>query len=139
MADLLLLEVSDLLLNLGERQLQVGGRRLAGALLGHHGANLGQGEAKLLALQNHGEARPVASVVDAGRTLATGRQKAAILIKPESTQRHAELTGKIADRVGLRAVRATRGSGFLSRKKLFFRIDIHCAHHFCWPGHWPGF
>ena len=71
----------------------------AGALLGQHGADLGEGEAELLALQDHGEALAVAGIVDAGGSVPAGGQEAAILVEPQGAEGDSELAGEIADRV----------------------------------------
>ena len=84
--DLLLLEMPDLDLDLVEGELEVHGRLVARALLGHHGADLGEREAELLALQDHREAVTVAGVIDAGRSVAARGQEPAILVEPQGPE-----------------------------------------------------
>jgi hypothetical protein len=99
--DLLLLQMADLIVNLVERQLQVCGRNLATALLGDHRADLGEGEAELLPLQNHREARAVTGIINARSAISPGREKTAVLVEAQRPQRDPELAGEVADRVSL--------------------------------------
>ncbi len=72
--DLLLLEVGDLVVDLVEGELQVGGRHFAAALFRDHRADLGEGEPELLALQDDGKAGAVTGIVDSSGTVAAGRE-----------------------------------------------------------------
>src|SRR5215204_5352086 len=87
---LLLLQMRDLILDLGDRQLQVRGRSLGAAILSEHGADLGQGEAELLALQDHGEAVAVTGIIDASGAFARRREESAVLVESQRSQGHAE-------------------------------------------------
>ncbi len=96
--------MADLVLDLVHRQLKLGGRPVGDPILGQHGADLGEGEAQLLALENHGQTIPVPGAVDPRRAVAAGREKPTILVKAQSPQGNTELTRQIADGVELAAL-----------------------------------
>ena len=84
--DLLLLEMADLVFDLVQGELEVQSGPVARALLGYHGADFGEREAELLALQDHREAVTVAGIVDASGSVAARGQQAPVLVKAQGAE-----------------------------------------------------
>jgi hypothetical protein len=71
-----------------------------GWLRGKQLTDLLQSESELLSRQDEGEAGAIGLPVKAGRTIATGRDQAAVFIETERTQGKAELMRNLADGEG---------------------------------------
>src|SRR5829696_8934476 len=100
--------MGDLVLDLFQAELELGGGREGLLALRQHVADLDQGEAELLAFQDDGQAGPVAGAVDPLGAGPDRRKQPAVLVEPERPQGNAELAGQVADGVGS----MVRGAGF---------------------------
>jgi hypothetical protein len=74
-----------------------------------HVLDLLQGEADAAAPQDQFQPGAVAGVVDAGLTLARGRQQALVLIEPKGARRGPELAAQLADGIGAMIVGGRHG------------------------------